>query len=295
MPPLRVNVHAAMVLDDGILLQLNADRFERVMEPKVLGAWHLHTMTCSMPLDFFVLFSSVTTMLGSPGQGNYVAANAFLDALASLRRSMNLPALAINWGNLSDTGYLARNTDVALRLESAGMRGFTAVHALSVMERLMLRNKTRAGVMNIDWHRWAYASSSNISPRLSLLARNGQASGFAGENHHRIREILLAAQPATRHEMLVRLLKEQVAKVLGTSASNVDADQPLNGMGLDSLMMVELKNRIEKETLISFPAVELMVGPSIRELSKVLLTRVPVSPGSSAAREPALASPVPAL
>jgi NADPH:quinone reductase-like Zn-dependent oxidoreductase/acyl carrier protein len=295
LPPLRGIVHAAMVLDDGILLQLNADRFKRVMEPKVLGAWHLHTLTLSMPLDFFILFSSVTTMLGNPGQANYVAANAFLDSLAHLRRSLNLPAFAINWGHLSDVGYLARNADVAARLESAGIRGFTAANALKVMERLMVRGKVQSGVMNINWHQWAYVFPSDISPRLSLLAHHGQSSGLVGENHQRIREILIASQPAERHEILVQFLKEQVAKVLGMSASKVDADQPLNGMGLDSLMMVELKNRIEKETSISFPAVELMVGPSVRELSRVLLNHVSASLGSSAARQPAMASPVPTI
>jgi acyl transferase domain-containing protein/acyl carrier protein len=269
MPPLRGIVHAAMVLDDGILLQLNADRFKRVMEPKALGAWHLHTMTASMPLDFFILFSSVTTMVGNPGQANYVAANAFLDALAHLRHSMNLPALAVNWGHLSGTGYVARHVEIAEHLEASGMRGFTTSQALDIMERLMSRKKTQAGVMDIDWQQWADVFSSYASPRFSLLAQSSIAGDSTGVK--RIRDLLTAVQPGERQAIVIAHLNKQIAKVLGMSAAKLDPDQPINGMGLDSLMLVELKNRIEKETSISLPTVELMAGPSIRELSRVLL------------------------
>ena len=274
MPPLRGIVHAAMVLDDGILLQLNADRFKRVMDPKALGAWHLHTITTSVPLDFFVLFSSVTTMMGSPGQANYVAANAFLDALAHLRHSMNLPALTVNWGHLSGTGYVARHVEIAKHLEASGIRGFTAPQALDIMERLMLRKKTQAVVMDIDWQQWARAFSAYGSPRFSLLAPSSNAAGSIGMDYRRIRDSLTAVRPGERQAIVISHLREQIAKVLGMSATKLDPDQPINSMGLDSLMLVELKNRIEKETSISLPTVELMVGPSIRELSKVLLDQL---------------------
>jgi len=261
-------------LDDGILLQLNADRFKRVMDPKALGAWHLHTITTSVPLDFFVLFSSVTTMMGSPGQANYVAANAFLDALAHLRHSMNLPALTVNWGHLSGTGYVARHVEIAKHLEASGIRGFTAPQALDIMERLMLRKKTQAVVMDIDWQQWARAFSAYGSPRFSLLAPSSNAAGSIGMDYRRIRDSLTAVRPGERQAIVISHLREQIAKVLGMSATKLDPDQPINSMGLDSLMLVELKNRIEKETSISLPTVELMVGPSIRELSKVLLDQL---------------------
>jgi len=275
-----------MVLDDGILLQLNADRFKRVMEPKALGAWHLHTITTSTPLDFFVLFSSATTMVGNPGQANYVAANAFLDALAHLRHSMNLPALTVNWGHLSGTGYVARHVEIAKHLEASGIRGFTTSQALDVMERLMLRKKTQVGVMDIDWQQWASAFSSYASPRFSLLAPSNIAAGSTGVDYRRVGDLLTAVQPGERQAIVISHLREQIAKVLGMSATKLDLDQPINNMGLDSLMMVELKNRIEKEAFISLSTVELMVGPSIRELSKVLLDQFTGVVEPSARRTP---------
>ena len=108
MPPLRGVIHAAGVLDDHLLLNLDAESFRRVLAPKVLGAWNLHTLTADLPLDFFVVFSSVASVLGSPGQANYAAANAFLDGLAHDRRSQGLPCLSINWGPWAEVGMAAR-------------------------------------------------------------------------------------------------------------------------------------------------------------------------------------------
>lgn len=286
MPPLRGIVHAAMVLDDGTLLQLNADRFKRVMEPKALGAWHLHTITMPLTLDFFVLFSSATTMVGNPGQANYVAANTFLDALAHLRHSMNLPALTVNWGRLTGAGYVARHVEIAKHLEEYGMRGFTTSRALAIMERLLLRKTTQAGVMDMDWQQWASACSSYASPRFSLIDHANVAPDSTDVGSRPFRDLLSAARQEERQAIVISRLIEQIAKVLGTSATKLDPDQPINSMGLDSLMLVELKNRIEKETSISLPTVQLMVGPSIRELSGVLLQQACGVLGPSACKTP---------
>ncbi len=102
MPPLRGVIHAAMVLDDGVLLQMDGQRFDAALRPKVYGAWNLHRLTLDAPLDFFVLFSSAVSLHGSAGQGNYVAANAFLDSLAHHRRFLGLPALTVDWGRWAE-------------------------------------------------------------------------------------------------------------------------------------------------------------------------------------------------
>src|SRR5690606_30530681 len=108
MPPLRGVIHSAGVLDDGALLQQSWSRFRTVMAPKVVGSWHLHQLTRHLPLDFFVLFSSGAAVLGSPGQSNHAAANAFMDALAHCRRAQGLPAVSINWGPWAEVGAAAR-------------------------------------------------------------------------------------------------------------------------------------------------------------------------------------------
>ena len=104
MPPLRGLFHAAMVLDDAPIQSLNGERLAKVMAPKVEGAWNLHLLTRELPLDYFVLFSSMASQMGNPGQANYAAANAFLDSLAHYRRARELPALTVNWGALADVG-----------------------------------------------------------------------------------------------------------------------------------------------------------------------------------------------
>ncbi|OAD21764.1 Polyketide synthase, KR domain protein, partial [Candidatus Thiomargarita nelsonii] len=133
MPPLRGIIHAANVYDDAVLLQLNRERFQKVMTPKIMGAWNLHTQTLNTQLDFFVLFSSFTSMVGNPGQGNYVAANAFLDALAHYRRTLGLPALTVNWGSIADVGYVAQNTDVGEHLQRIGFKPLPSKQALNML------------------------------------------------------------------------------------------------------------------------------------------------------------------
>src|SRR5262249_53551549 len=154
MSPLRGVIHAAMALDDGLLLQLDEERFKKVMAPKALGAWNLHTQTLNCPLDFFALFSSVTSLIGNPGQGNYCAANAFLDALAHYRRARNLPALTINWGAIGEVGYLARNREVGAHLEMHGLALLSMRQATAMLEHLLQRNPVQAGAINIDWRKW---------------------------------------------------------------------------------------------------------------------------------------------
>src|SRR6185503_18673039 len=124
-PPLGGVIHAAAVLDDGLLLQLTPERLRRVMAPKVSGAWNLHTLTRTDALDFFVLFSSASGLLGAPGQANYAAANAYLDALAHYRRAQGQPALSINWGPWSEVGLAAAQADRGQRLATRGVQSIS--------------------------------------------------------------------------------------------------------------------------------------------------------------------------
>ena len=150
MPPLRGVFHAAGILDDGVLLQLDEERFARVMAPKVSGAWNLHRLTLEDDLDFFVLFSSAASVLGSPGQGNYVAANAFLDALAHHRRALGMPALAINWGAWTEVG-LATRSDRVEHLTRQGIMPFTPEQGVLLMERMLELDLVQCMGVAMDW------------------------------------------------------------------------------------------------------------------------------------------------
>ena len=171
MPPLRGVFHAAGVLDDGVLSGQSWERFSRVMAPKISGSWLLHSLTQELSLDFFVCFSSAASLLGSPGQGNYAAANAFMDGLVHYRRSLGLPGLSVNWGPWAESG-MAAELGVAhkRRLLQAGMGMLSAQHGLQALEQLLAVDTTQAAVLPIDWESWE-SSSGALFPLLTDLVR----------------------------------------------------------------------------------------------------------------------------
>jgi NADP-dependent 3-hydroxy acid dehydrogenase YdfG len=149
MPPLRGVIHAAGVLDDGVLLQQTPQRIHTVIAPKAIGAWHLHRLTDGEALDFFVMFSSITAPFGSPGQGNYAAANAFLDGLAHHRRGLGLPALSINWGPWGQIGLAAHRQQGGMQ----GLQGLSAIRTavgLEIFGRLLEINPPQAQASGLD-------------------------------------------------------------------------------------------------------------------------------------------------
>jgi acyl transferase domain-containing protein/acyl-CoA synthetase (AMP-forming)/AMP-acid ligase II/acyl carrier protein len=294
MPPLRGIVHAAGVLDDGILPQLDQERFRTVLAPKVAGAWNLHAQTLAAPLDFFVLFSSAASVLGSPGQGNYAAGNAFLDALAHYRCSLGRPALSINWGPWAEVGMAARG-DLNGRLARQGIGSIVPAQGLRVLDRLLKQDAAQVGVMPINWRQWSkFFPAIEESPLLGPLVQAETAGAVdgkgAGEKNHAMRAALLAAEPAERQRLLETHLQKEIARVLGLEPSKLDLNQPLNTVGLDSLMAIELKNRVETSLGLELPMMALIQGPSIAQLATQLLEQglggaagpAPTGPASAA-------------
>ncbi|HEY7768947.1 SDR family NAD(P)-dependent oxidoreductase, partial [Longimicrobium sp.] len=168
-PPLRGIVHAAGVLDDGVLLQQSWERFEGVLAPKVRGAWNLHRLTAGLPLDFFVLFSSAAALLGSPGQGSYAAGNAYLDALAHQRRGEGLPALSVGWGMWGGDGMAARASGRSqARRAEQGMGSIEPRAGVRVLERLLGENAAQVGVIPVDWPKFL-AASGRVPPFLAAF------------------------------------------------------------------------------------------------------------------------------
>ncbi|MBI3779502.1 MAG: SDR family NAD(P)-dependent oxidoreductase [candidate division NC10 bacterium] len=276
MPPLRGVLHAAMVLRDSVVLNLNEERMREVWRPKVRGAWNLHTQTLNDQLDFFILFSSSASVFGMGGQGNYASANAFLDSLAYRRRARGLPGTSISWGALGEAGWLARHGDIAERLEAFGLGRLTPTQALTLLGHFMRTAPPHVAVMRIDWAVLGENAPISISPRFAHLVRKA-AQGDAGL-HRRggdtIRNALLAAKPSERLGLTTSLLREQVARVLGASPAKLDIEKPLTEMGLDSLMGVELRNWVEGELRLSVPILELMRGPSVVRLAELLVNQL---------------------
>ncbi|NMO16394.1 SDR family NAD(P)-dependent oxidoreductase [Pyxidicoccus fallax] len=270
--PLRGIIHAAVVLDDGLLAQQTPARMRTVMAPKVLGSLHLHELTLGTPLDFFVMYASAAGFMGSPGQGNYAAANAFQDALAHHRRAKGLPALSIDWGAFSDVGQAAAQENRGARFASRGIRSMTPAEGLSALGRLIEADRTQTAVLPIDVPKWVEfypaLTSSRVLSRL-LAARRAGASRRAGDPA--VLQRLAAAEPEARVELLHDVLRAQVARVLRLPEARVDVDAPLRSLGMDSLMGLELRNRIEATLDVATPAALGWSYPTVRAITRWLL------------------------
>jgi acyl transferase domain-containing protein/aryl carrier-like protein len=278
LPPLRGVLHAAMVLEDALLINLDRDRMERVLAPKLSGTWNLHAQTADRPLDVFVLFSSLSSVFGHAGQANYAAANAFLDAMSWYRRAIGLPALTVNWGYLGEVGYLARRSDLGERLERQGVLSFSVRQALALLEKAMQRQHIQVSVMRVDWSRWrGLGVTGRVSPRFAHLCGQADADQIRPVNGDlNRRETILTADPEDRPGLLEALLRDKVARVLGTSPDRLDGDRPLLQLGIDSLMAVELRNWLEGQLRVDLPIVELMRSPSVSGLAGLLAERLVV-------------------
>jgi acyl transferase domain-containing protein/NADPH:quinone reductase-like Zn-dependent oxidoreductase/acyl carrier protein len=260
-------VHSAMVLDDGFITQLNAERMLTAIVPKVAGAWNLHEATAGIPLDFFVMYSSLASVFGSAGQANYVAGNRFLDLLAQHRRALGLPALTINWGALGGAGAVQRNKDIARYLKSMGMEAMNQTDAFTGLGAVMRKEVSGVGVCKIDWRAMARTNSGiRKIPRFSEVAAES-ASGTGGG---RVRSELVAAKGPDRERLLKDYLGQQIARVLKVDVKLLDGGRPLNEFGLDSLTSFQLKNRIESDIGISVPVGKFLQKPTIESLAKTI-------------------------
>ncbi len=280
-PPIKGVVHAAGVLHDCLLTEMDAAGLNSVLRPKMMGGWLLHRLLEDDPLDFFVLFSSAGALLGQPGQGNYAAANTFLDTLAHYRRARNQPALTINWGTWSDLGFA--NTPggkrLAEHLASLGIKSLVPAQALEVLNRLLQQGATQAVAVSVDWRQYhQFFSVGPESPLLSELAREQRDAQPHADRHGEPkllnRDSLLSAPSPDRNLLLQSYLADQVARVLGLSVSKLELNQPLSNLGLDSLMAVELKNRIALDLGVNMPMVKFLQGPSVEQAALQILDQL---------------------
>jgi len=270
MPPLRGVIHAAAVLDDGMLVEMGRERFETVLAPKVKGAQHLDRLTRNRRLDWFVLFSSVASVLGSPGQGNYAAANAYLDRLASERRSAGLPAVSINWGAWAEVGLAAAQANRGLRLQDRGMASMAPTLALAAFERILTRECGQVAVMRFDVERWRenYPTSAD-SPVFEHLL--DETSPRLRAPHAGIRDVLRSADPQQHRSILEAHVGEQIGRVLRVPVERIDRQTPLVYLGLDSLLALELRNRLQASLGLKLPGTVVWTHPTLNALSNFLL------------------------
>lgn len=288
MPPLAGVVHAAGILDDGLLLALDHARFRKVARAKVAGAWNLHRATLERDLDFFVLFSSAAAILGSPGQGNYAAANAFMDSLAQQRHSLGLPALSINWGPWSAAG-LAASPDRGGALSARGIISLSPQDGIAALGRLLPTSTAQAVVLPLDRHKLSGAAESGLLPGLlaNLLVTGNTHPERNRASSAEVLQRLLAVEPGRRRvAILTRHCMAEAARVLKLDVSRLDPAAPLASMGFDSLMSLELRKRLEASLNLDLPATLAWRFPTIDALVPYLAGRMDVAlvsgPGAGA-------------
>ncbi|NKY31138.1 hybrid fatty acyl-AMP ligase/type I polyketide synthase [Nocardia gamkensis] len=269
-------VHAAMVLDDGTLGSLTPDRLAAVLRPKVDAAHHLHELTAGMDLSCFVLFSSVAGVLGNPGQANYAAANAYLDALATHRVARGHTAQSLAWGPWSlDMHEVMAAADIR-RMERSGMRPLSAQDGLAAFDAALRRTEPVLAPMRID------ADAMRRAPYVPLLlrglirpaARRTAAHRDVADPSVRSRfaDRLRGLPPSEATAVAVDVVARVAAGVLGhTGADAIAPDRSFQGLGMDSLMAVELRNRLRDDTGILVPLGEILANQSAAALAEYLV------------------------
>jgi NAD(P)-dependent dehydrogenase (short-subunit alcohol dehydrogenase family)/acyl carrier protein len=274
--PLKGVVHAAMVLEDSILLNLDEDRLMRVLAPKALGAWNLHRETRGCPLDFFVMYSSVAGIVGNPGQANYCAANAFLDALAHSRKATGQPALSVGWGAISDVGYLRGRPETVKSLMQHGIGAMPSSTALAMLPRLLQRNHPHFIAGPLDF-RALYRRLPGEHAILSYFVVEGEPETEARPHTENFLEKLQSLEREKRPAFVLDCLVVMLSQVLGIPASKLVSDRPIVELGLDSLMAVELRQRVKDEMHADIAVMELLQGQTLAGLAARLAEPSPPS------------------
>ncbi len=279
LPDLAGVFHCAGLLDDGLIADQSAARFQAVFAGKALGAWHLHQATQHLRLDCFVLFSSVTALFGSPGQSNYVAANQFLNALAVLRQQQGLAATSINWGPWLDGGMASDDAKRGDRLAACGIHSLIPAQAMAALWQLLTQQVAAPAVVEMDWARHQdYAAPAQrfglFSPLLPQQA-SADATSVSGLSAPAWLPLLQQAEPSQRLPLLLQQMTTIVAKVLGYSPQqSLDPDLPLMDLGADSLMMVEARSQLASAYQVKLPASFFFNYPSLRKAADYLLQQL---------------------
>ncbi|MFD7641955.1 amino acid adenylation domain-containing protein [Kitasatospora sp. NPDC059795] len=263
LPPVRGVFHLAGQVRDALVPELEREVFDAAWEPKVLGAHILHRQLREEPLDHFVLFASIASLLTTAGQTNYAAGNAFLDALAHHRRALGLPALSIDWGPWA-TGMIEELGLVGHYREARGMSSLPPAAGMAVLERVIGQDRAQLLVATVvDWpvfQAW-YASPPALVAELAAAAETPQTAptgGFAAA--------FRAAAPEARRPLVAERFTELVAHVLRAKPERIDPAAGLNSLGLDSLLAMELRARVHAELGVALPVVTLLSGDPLDEL-----------------------------
>ncbi|MGR8933295.1 MAG: SDR family NAD(P)-dependent oxidoreductase [Gammaproteobacteria bacterium] len=275
IPPLKGIVHAAAIIDDALIRQMDRERFLRVFMPKAQGAWNLHRLSESQPLDFFVVYSSMTTFLGNPGQANYVAANSYLEALADYRRAQGLPALFVALGAIDDVGFLTRHQTVKELLTARlGTQAMSSDMALHMLEKMLVSGVTGAAVIDIDWRTLQRFLPSAMAPKYEEQQRKAARAKTDQDYGPDLRAMLASLSDEEALQTVMQLLAQEVAQILRLPEDKIDREKSVFDLGMDSLMGMELVTAIENRFALRLPLMALAEGASIKRIAERMIEQV---------------------
>ncbi len=283
LPPLKGVFHCAGNLDDGVLAQMDWDKFAGTTGPKVLGGWALHVETRELPLDHFVLFSSVLSVTGAMGQANYVAGNAFLDGLTEYRRRLGLPGQGLNWGPWEGAGLATESGERGAAIWRArGTAYIETQDGIALLQMILARRLQQSVVTFTEWPQWA-AQYARHPPLLERLVRGAPvAAANALFTRAQVNARLASVPDHDRGDVLRDIVGQMISAILEVKSA-FDSTQPLRELGLDSLMAITLINQLDAAIGVRLPAASMLKGPSLDQLVEELLPKVKVAAEAGAA------------
>ncbi|MEM6679243.1 MAG: SDR family NAD(P)-dependent oxidoreductase [Pseudomonadota bacterium] len=263
--PLKGVLHAAALIKDGFIMQLTAEMIADVLRPKVVGMWNLHQALRRQGSDaFLVSFSSVAALIGSAGQANYVAANAFLDAMSVVRAQAGDPAGSVQWGAIAAKGMVARNEALQNYLESIGLKGLEEEETPAAIEALFRTSAPTIFYANADWQQMARAN-----PKLGATPRVSGMLAKAGTETSDVRARLMTLEGDDLINELVDFVRGELNGVLNVDIAQIDAERPIAELGLDSLSSFELKMRMETALGLSLQVAKFLQAPTTIGLARL--------------------------
>jgi len=299
---LRGVIHAAGVLDDRSIAQMDWERFAAVLRPKTQGAWNLHLATRRRLLDFFVLFSSASCTLGNRGQGNYAAGNSFMNALAEHRRAAGLCASSVCWGPFAEVGMAATGSQAGLRMAQSGILGLRPADGIAALSGVIQQDIAVPTIVDMDWGLFLDTLPGELAATLferlgrSAAASAPAAAGAAGRETEEPGAAsplgrILAAPEAERSALVLELIRKTAGRVMGfEDVSLVPTDTSLTRMGLDSLMAMDFRNQVERRLAVALPFAFLAEHASLEDIAAHLLKELAAkefAQKESAPQEPA--------
>lgn len=284
--------HLAGLTDDELMSKLDRPRFERVVAPKIQGTWNLHALTLQdrATLRYFVMYSSVAALLGSPGQANYSSGNAFLNGLARARTAVGLPVTCVNWGPLGKVGMMSHKPKLQEQMEQQGVFTISPKQMLWGLRLIMARDLIAAqdpdpararvaytsAMLHVDWARYLRVNTTAGQSRRFAAVGGGAASALSASAQALRAQVAAAPTPEARVELIVDALRRLISAVTGLAATAdaIPLEKPLNELGLDSMVAVELRARMEQELGATIPIVVIIQGASVRGVATKVLTQI---------------------